>query len=111
MLWSDGRLVEGGTLPFAMGDRGLLLGDGVFDTALALQGRVAFEAAHVDRLAAAAAALGFPVDRARIVEAMQALAGAVPLASGAGCAIDPSVDGAGASAPGWPSVASATGSS
>lgn len=81
MLWSDGRLVEGGTLPFAMGDRGLLLGDGVFDTALALQGRVAFEAAHVDRLAAAAAALGFSADRARIVEAMQALAGAVPLAA------------------------------
>ncbi|HEV2542309.1 MAG TPA: class IV aminotransferase, partial [Methylobacterium sp.] len=63
MLWSDGRLVEGGTLPFAMADRGLLLGDGVFDTALAVQGRVAFEAAHVDRLTAAAAALGFSAER------------------------------------------------
>ncbi len=81
MLWSDGRLVEGGTLPFAMADRGLLLGDGVFDTALAVQGRVAFEAAHADRLAAAAAALGFSVERARIVEAMRALAGTAPLAA------------------------------
>ncbi|MBK3405602.1 aminotransferase class IV [Methylorubrum populi] len=81
MLWSDGRLVEGGTLPFAMADRGLLLGDGVFDTALGVQGRVAFEAAHVDRLTAAAAALGFVVDRAPIIEAMRALAGTVPLAA------------------------------
>lgn len=81
MLWCDGRLVEGGTLPFAMSDRGLLLGDGVFDTALGVQGRVAFEAAHADRLAAAAAALGFSVDRARIVEAMRALAGTAPLAA------------------------------
>ncbi|MER2248517.1 aminotransferase class IV [Methylorubrum podarium] len=81
MLWSDGRLVEGGTLPFAMGDRGLLLGDGVFDTALGLQGQVAFEAAHVARLAAAAEALGIPVERARIVEAMRALAATAPLAA------------------------------
>ncbi len=81
MLWSDGRLVEGGTLPFAMADRGLLLGDGVFDTALSVQGRVAFEAAHVDRLTAAAAALGFSIERARIVEAMRALAGTAPLAA------------------------------
>ncbi|GEL43279.1 4-amino-4-deoxychorismate lyase [Methylorubrum extorquens] len=81
MLWSNGRLVEGGTLPFAMGDRGLLLGDGVFDTALAIQGQVAFEAAHVDRLAAAAEALGFAIARERIVEAMRALASTAPLAA------------------------------
>ena len=81
MLWSDGRLVEGGTLPFAMADRGLLLGDGVFDTALGVQGRVAFEGAHVDRLTAAAAALGFSAERERIIEAMRALAGTAPLAA------------------------------
>ena len=81
MLWCDSRLVESGTLPFAMGDRGLLLGDGVFDTALALQGRVAFEVAHADRLAAAAQALGFSVDRGRIVAAMRALAGTTTLAA------------------------------
>lgn len=81
MLWCDGRLVEGGTLPFAMADRGLLLGDGVFDTALGVQGRVAFEAAHADRLTAAAEALGFSVERARIVAAMRALAGTAPLAA------------------------------
>ncbi|WP_232628761.1 aminotransferase class IV [Methylobacterium sp. Leaf118] len=81
MLWSDGRLVEGGTLPFDMGDRGLLLGDGLFDTALAVGGRVAFEAAHVARLAAAAASLGIPAEPERIRAAMGALAGALPLAA------------------------------
>ncbi|WP_336491242.1 aminotransferase class IV [Methylobacterium nigriterrae] len=74
MLWLDGQLVEGGPVPFDLGDRGLLLGDGVFDTALALNGRVAFAAAHRDRLVAAAASLGFAVAPERIEEAMQALA-------------------------------------
>jgi len=81
MLWSNGRLVEGGTLPFAMGDRGLLLGDGVFDTALAVQGRIAFEAAHIDRLVAAAAALGYPADPDAIRQAMRDLADTQPLAA------------------------------
>ncbi len=81
MLWSDGRLVEGGTLPFDMGDRGLLLGDGVFDTALAVQGRIAFESAHIDRLVAAASALGFPAEPERIRAAMRELADTLPLAA------------------------------
>lgn len=81
MLWCDGRLVEGGTLPFDMGDRGLLLGDGVFDTALAVQGRIAFEAAHIDRLVAAATALGFPAAPDAIRQAMRELAETLPLAA------------------------------
>jgi branched-chain amino acid aminotransferase len=81
MLWCDGRLVEDGTLPFDMGDRGLLLGDGVFDTALAVQGRVAFETAHIDRLVAAASTLGYPADPERIRAAMRALAESLPLAA------------------------------
>lgn len=81
MLWSDGRLVEGGTLPFDMGDRGLLLGDGVFDTALAVQGRIAFESAHIERLVAAAATLGYPADPDAIARAMRELAETLPLAA------------------------------
>lgn len=75
MLWHDGRIVEGSTVPFDLADRGLLLGDGVFDTALAINGRVAFEAAHVRRLSAACACLGIPADPAEIGQAMRALAG------------------------------------
>jgi len=80
MLWCDGHLVEG-PVPFDLSDRGLLLGDGVFDTALALDGRIAFEEAHVARLVAAGDALGFRVDPARVVEAMRAVAGASPRAA------------------------------
>lgn len=80
MLWYDGALVEG-PVPFDLTDRGLLLSDGVFDTALALDGRVVFEDAHVTRLVAAAATLGFSIDRARILEAMRALATIAPRAA------------------------------
>lgn len=74
MLWFDGALVAG-PVPFDLTDRGLTLGDGVFDTALALDGRLVFEAAHVARLAAATRALGFFVDPERITQAMRAVAG------------------------------------
>ena len=75
MLWHDGRLIQGTTLPFDLTDRGLTLGDGVFDTALALAGRVAFEDAHVARLVASAEALGFSVSADAVRTAMRDLAG------------------------------------
>ncbi|MBX9932129.1 MAG: aminotransferase class IV [Methylobacterium sp.] len=81
MLWLDGRLQERTSAPFDLGDRGLLLGDGLFDTAMALRGRVAFEEEHVARLAAGAESLGFEIDRDRVVSAMRALAGAMPRAA------------------------------
>ena len=74
MLWHDGRLSDGTTLPFDLTDRGLTLADGVFDTALALNGRVAFAQAHVDRLVASVAALGFSVSPEAVETAMRALA-------------------------------------
>ncbi len=49
MLWRDGALLPGTTAPLDHTDRGLTLGDGLFDTALALGGRVAFEDAHIAR--------------------------------------------------------------
>ncbi|UMY16848.1 aminotransferase class IV [Methylobacterium organophilum] len=73
MLWFDGRPTEG-KVPFDLADRGLLLGDGVFDTALALEGRIAFEEAHIARLVAAAATLGFAVAPETIRAAMRGLA-------------------------------------
>ncbi|WP_018263038.1 aminotransferase class IV [Methylobacterium sp. WSM2598] len=74
MPWLDGALVEGPTLPLDPADRGLTLGDGVFDTALVRDGRVIFEAAHVARLVASAAALGFPLDPAAVTAGMHAMA-------------------------------------
>lgn len=74
MLWRDGRLQEGTTVPFDLADRGLLLGDGVFDTAMALGGIVVAEEAHLARLVGSAAALGFGVDAAEARTAMRAVA-------------------------------------
>ncbi|MEE7506637.1 aminotransferase class IV [Methylobacterium mesophilicum] len=75
MLWRDGALVPGTTAPLDHTDRGLTLGDGLFDTALALGGRVAFEDAHIARLAASAATLGIPAEPERIRAAVRDLAG------------------------------------
>lgn len=56
--------------PFDLTDRGLLLGDGVFDTSLVIGGQIALRARHIRRLESAAAALGLPFCR----EALEALA-------------------------------------
>ncbi|GJD57714.1 aminotransferase class IV [Methylobacterium dankookense] len=78
MLWRDGSLQTGTHAPFDLTDRGLCLGDGLFDTALALDGRVAFEDAHVARLVAGAESLGFRLDPATARTAMRALAATGP---------------------------------
>lgn len=78
MLWFEDRAIEGSVAPFDLTDRGLSLGDGVFDTALALNGRIAFEDRHRDRLVAAARSLGFVVSPERVGRAMRGLAGQGP---------------------------------
>lgn len=75
MLWCDGTIVPGTQASLDHTDRGLTLGDGLFDTALALGGRVAFEDAHIARLVAGAKTLGIPAEAERIRAAMRALAG------------------------------------
>ena len=74
MLWRDGRVQEGTTAPFDHADRGLTLGDGLFDTALSIGGRIAFEAEHIDRLVASADGLGLPADPDMIRGAMREIA-------------------------------------
>lgn len=75
MLWRDGTIAPGTQAPLDHTDRGLTLGDGLFDTALALGGRVAFEESHIARLVAGAETLGIPAEADRIRAAMRALAG------------------------------------
>ena len=69
MLWRDGHVIEGTRAPLDHADRGLTLGDGLFDTALALNGRIAFEAEHVARLVASAGVLGIPAEAEAIQSA------------------------------------------
>lgn len=72
-IWLDGRFVASENA-IAADDRGLLLADGVFDTALVLGGRVFRADDHLDRLIDAAATLEIPASRSDIARAMTALA-------------------------------------
>jgi branched-chain amino acid aminotransferase/4-amino-4-deoxychorismate lyase len=59
IVWRDGDWIEDGDVLPAE-DRGLTLGDGLFETLLAVDGRLAHAGLHFGRLAASAAALGLP---------------------------------------------------
>jgi branched-chain amino acid aminotransferase len=72
-VWRNGSFVTAEGAVDAT-DRGLLLGDGVFDTSLAIDGRVFLREAHLDRMDAALGLLDVPVARAEIASAMDALA-------------------------------------
>lgn len=64
-VWFNGGLVDG-PLSVDPRERGLLLGDGVFETVAVIGGKPVWREAHFDRLATAAAELGIAFDRARI---------------------------------------------
>ena len=76
MLWLDGHRLEGPSAPFDLSDRGLLLGDGVFDTALVVNGAVVFSGRHLDRLGHSCACLGIPFDRAAVAATLAEAAAA-----------------------------------
>jgi len=77
LFWYDGALHDKPIAPFDLTDRGLNLGDGVFDTSLARNGRTFLRKAHLDRLAAAAKTLAIPFPEAAAAEALDRLAAAI----------------------------------
>jgi branched-chain amino acid aminotransferase len=77
VYWYDGALRETPIAPFDLTDRGLTLGDGVFDTSAARNGRIFLRKAHVERFAAAAEALAIPFPAAEASQALDALAAAI----------------------------------
>jgi len=54
--------------PFDLSDRGLLLGDGVFDTSLVIDGRMILRTRHIDRLLTACSAFDISVRRTDLEE-------------------------------------------
>ena len=72
-VWTKGGFVPADTAVDAR-DRGFLLGDGLFDTALAIGGTVFRLKQHVARLAAALELVEIPIEAAEIEAAMTALA-------------------------------------
>jgi branched-chain amino acid aminotransferase len=77
VFWFDGALHDKPIAPFDLSDRGLTLGDGIFDTSLARNGRTFRRKAHLDRLADAAKMLAIPYDANAAAEALDRLAGAI----------------------------------
>ncbi|MGQ0486174.1 MAG: aminotransferase class IV [Hyphomicrobiales bacterium] len=73
-VWFNGRIVEG-PLPLDPADRGLLLGDGLFETVAVINGKALWLEEHLARLAAAAAELGIAADLVSIRKAIAALPG------------------------------------
>lgn len=67
--WFNGTLIEG-PLPIERGERGLLLGDGLFETILVLNRTPLWGNMHFLRLEASAQELGLPFDRDALDDAV-----------------------------------------
>jgi len=76
-VWFNGEIVTE-ALALDPSDRGLLLGDGLFETIAVFNGKAIWLADHLDRLTAGAAILGLAMDRARIEAATQEVLGQSP---------------------------------
>jgi len=70
-VWCNGAFVENLTLDVA--ERGLMLGDGIFETVLVREGRPIWLTPHLARMADAAQALGLPYDELKIRNALAEL--------------------------------------
>ncbi len=77
--WLNGDLVDARTATFDLSDRGLLLGDGVFDTALVVEGSMVYRDQHLSRLHDACRAIGVGIGRDELAAAMNIAAQDVPL--------------------------------
>ncbi len=75
--WFNGALIDG-PLPLHRADRGLLLGDGLFETILVLNRTPLWGNMHFLRLEASAAELGIPFDRDALDEALDELLADAP---------------------------------
>lgn len=71
-IWFNGGLIDG-PLPLDARDRGLLLGDGLFETMLVLNGSPLWNNMHLARMESSARELGLGFQRASIDDAIAAI--------------------------------------
>jgi branched-chain amino acid aminotransferase len=71
-LWHNTRIVTDDRLTIDPSERGLLLGDGVFETIAVFGGKPAWLGDHLDRMMKGAEAFGIPIARETIEEAVEA---------------------------------------
>ena len=72
-VWFNGRLVKDASLSIDPTERGLLLGDGLFETIAVFNGKAIWLDDHLQRLRASAATLGLTADRTSIEAAVSDL--------------------------------------
>lgn len=72
-VFLDGRIAAADAARIDPADRGLTLGDGLFETLAARRGRILRLRAHLDRLARGAAVLGLPLPRLDFARALDAV--------------------------------------
>src|SRR5260221_7646385 len=77
VCWYDGSLSDKPLHPFDLTDRGLTLGDGLFDTSIARNGKIFRRDAHLERFSVGAAALGIPLKVDESAMALDALAASI----------------------------------
>jgi branched-chain amino acid aminotransferase len=80
--WFNGRLVKDASLSIDPSDRGLLLGDGLFETIAIFNGKAIWLDDHLQRLRSGAATLGLAADRSYIEAAVRDILGQAPDRSG-----------------------------
>lgn len=78
-IWLNGVLANNAVAEFNLNDKGLLLGYGVFDTALVVADKVTYREAHLEKLKKSCAALSLPVTSSFFSEAMDQAALNLPL--------------------------------
>jgi branched-chain amino acid aminotransferase len=71
-LWHDDRIIADDRLTIESSERGLLLGDGIFETIAVFGGKPAWFVDHLDRMMKGAEAFGIPIARERIEDAIEA---------------------------------------
>lgn len=76
MLWHDGKISAAHVINFNLADRGLVLGDGLFETLPSFNGKAYRLEDHVKRMATDAECLGFPDRIATVERAVRELAAA-----------------------------------
>ncbi|PSM40028.1 4-amino-4-deoxychorismate lyase [Streptomyces dioscori] len=82
-IWLDGGLQDSGSARVSVFDHGLTVGDGIFETVKATDGRTFALTRHLDRLARSASGLGLPEpDRDEVLRACAAVLDANPMPLG-----------------------------
>jgi branched-chain amino acid aminotransferase len=68
VIWCNGQLMEAGTMPASPLDRGAILGLGLFETLLGLDGRAVFGERHLARMAAGCKRFGWLAPQAEFAD-------------------------------------------